>query len=317
MWRIAGTAVVVLVATGVLMSGQRLETPDGIELSGSWAPRNFTDAIGNAPGPGAGPVAVDYMGIPLNDAGRASALTASPSKLSMPERICDFYAPSYIVIGPMGLKIWNESELRTGATMAWVIGGWSDFVPIPIWMDGRPHPSKYAPHEKPGFTTGVWDNDVLTTYTTHMEAGIIRRNNTPHSDEATMTARFSRHDDILTITARIDDPIYLTEPYYLTRDFVLSKTPINPAAYPCSVTNVGIDTARVPHYNQGENPYINELTKFYGIPEEAILGGQDTMYPEFRKKIKDKYMRPDKCVVMANASTPDGCGRPGLYPPVN
>ena len=58
----------------------------------------------------------------------------------MPERICDYYAPTYIVIGPMGLRIWPQSELLTGFTTAWMIGGWADFVPITIWMDGRPHP---------------------------------------------------------------------------------------------------------------------------------------------------------------------------------
>ena len=32
-----------------------------------------------------------------------------------------------------------------------------------IWMDGRPHPSKYGAHMKSGFTTGVWEDDVLVT----------------------------------------------------------------------------------------------------------------------------------------------------------
>src|SRR5439155_24786222 len=112
---------------------------------------------------------VDYLGIPLSAAGRNGALASSTSRLSMPERMCDYYTPTYIVVGPMGLKIWNESELRTGTTTAWVIEGWQDFVPLTLWMDGRPHPSKYAPHTKDGFTTGVWENNVLKAYTTHME----------------------------------------------------------------------------------------------------------------------------------------------------
>jgi len=250
------------------------------------------------------------MGIPLNETGRAWSLIYSQSQISMPERICDYYAPTYIAIGPMGLRIWPESEMLTGATRAWIIGGWADFVPITIWMDGRPHPSKYAAHEKSGFTTGVWEDDVLVTYTTHMEAGMIRRNGVPSSDQATMTARFSRHDDVLTITARIDDPIYLTEPYYLTRSFALTRAPLNPATHPCTVTNEGVEAERVPHYNPGQNPFVDELTKLYGIPEEAVLGGAETALPEFRKKIKDKYVRPSKCVSVP-AST---CGGPGTYP---
>lgn len=311
MWRtISPVIVVVAVATAVTLA-QILPNPDGIELSGSWAARNFTDAIGNMPG--GGPRPVDYLGIPLNDVGRAWSLIYSQSQISMPERICDYYAPTYIVIGPMGLRIWPESEMQTGSTRAWIIGGWADFVPIPIWMDGRSHPSNYAAHEKSGFTTGVWEDDVLVTHTTHMEAGAIRRNGVPSSDQATMTARFSRHDDVLTITARIDDPIYLTEPYYLTRSFALTRAPLNPATHPCTVTNEGVEAERVPHFNPGENPFVDELTNLYGIPQEAVLGGAETASPEFRKKIRDKYLRPSMCVSVP-AST---CGGPGTYPPID
>jgi hypothetical protein len=310
-WRKISTALVVTAATNVLVLAQGLLPPDGIDLSGSWAARNFTDAIGNMPG--GGPRPVDYMGIPLNETGRAWSLIYSQSQISQPERICDYYAPTYIAIGPMGLRIWPESEMLTGSTRAWMIGGWADFVPITIWMDGRPHPSKYAPHTKSGFTTGVWEDDVLVTYTTHMEAGVIRRNGVPSSDQATMTTRFSRHDDILTITARIDDPIYLEEPYYLTRSFALSRAPLNPATHPCTVTDEGVEAERVPHYYPGQNPFVDELTKLYGIPQEAVLGGAETALPEFRKKIRDKYVRPPKCVSVPVST----CGGPGTYPPIN
>src|SRR5437867_3943490 len=136
MRRMAFTAAVVVAVTSALLLAQGIPAPEGVELSGSWVARNFTDAIGNAPGPGAGPTPVDYVGIPLSEAGRNGALASSTSRLSMPERMCDYYTPTYIVVGPMGLKIWNESELRTGTTTAWVIGGWQDFVPLTIWMDG-------------------------------------------------------------------------------------------------------------------------------------------------------------------------------------
>ena len=303
--------IVVLAAARMLLLAQILPNPEGIDLAGSWAARNFTDAIGNMPG--GGPRPVDFMGIPLNDAGRAWSLIYDQSQISMPERICDYYAPSYLAVGPMGLRIWPEAELQTGATKAWIIGGWADFVTITIWMDGRPHPSTYAPHEKSGFTTGMWEDDVLVTTTTHMEKGAIRRNGVPSSDEATMVVRFSRHDDILTLTARIDDPIFLAEPYYLTRSFALTRAPLNPATHPCTVTNEGVAGQRVPHYLPGENPYVDELTKLYGIPQEAVLGGADTALPEFRKKIKDKYVRPPKCVSVPVST----CGGPGTYPRID
>ena len=52
-----------------------------------------------------------------------------------------------------------------------------------IWMDGR-HPSRALPHSPGGFTTGTWDGDVLTAYTTHDERLSSPRGAT--SDQATM-----------------------------------------------------------------------------------------------------------------------------------
>jgi hypothetical protein len=276
-----------------------------IDLAGSWSARNSSDALSNMPGPE--PLPVDFLGLPLNDSGRAGALIHSPSQLSMPDRVCAFYSPTYMLIGPFSLRIYNETESRNGGTVAWVIGGWEDLAPMTIWMDGRPHPSKNAPHEMAGFTTGTWEDDVLTAYTTHMRAGIIRRNGAPSSDQTTMTTRFFRHGDLLTVTTRIDDPIYLTDPYYLTRTFELSVgPPIRTVGQPCVQGDEGVREGEVPHFLPGENPFMNEMMKAYNIPVEAALGGAETMYPEYRKKLKDKYVIPEKC--------PRACGGPGRFP---
>ena len=45
----------------------------------------------------------------------------------------------------------------------------------------------------------------------------------------------------------------------------------------------------------GGTRFVAEMTELYGIPEEASLGGAETMYPEFRDKIKDKFKLPAKC----------------------
>jgi hypothetical protein len=140
-----------------------------------------------------------------------------------------------------------------------------------------------------------------------MKANLLHRR-TPHSDLATMTLRFSRHADILTLTGRIDDPVYLTEPLYVSREWQLSPTPINRAAVPCTVVYEGIATAEVPHFLPGQNPVVDEVTRLWGIPQEAVNGGAETMYPEFRKKIKDKYMRPEKCVANAIELASGACG---------
>ncbi len=262
-----------------------------IDLSGSWAAINHEDAMER----GAGPNPDDWAGIPLNVAGRAEALSFEQSMISMPERICWFHTQWYIAGGPFGLRIWAEPDPLTGRVLAWIIGAWEDRPPMTIWMDGRPHPSPNAPHDQTGFTTGVWNGNELIATATHLKTDYIRRNGAPSSDEATITMHFRRHGDLLTLTVFMVDPVYLTEPYIITRSYDLTPNPVAIGGPPCIVGDEGVPEGRVPHYLPGQNPMLNEMTRLYGIPEEAAMGGAETMYPEFRDKIKDKFVLPDKC----------------------
>ena len=45
-----------------------------------------------------------------------------------------------------------------------------------------------------------------------------------------------------------------------------------------------------------------DFAKKHSLPVEAAKGGAETMYPEYRDKIKDKFVRPEKCTI--------NCGRP-------
>ena len=252
-----------------------------IDLSGNWSTRQHQDWQDRNPGP----EAVDYIGLPINDEARARALSYSASLLSLPERQCLFYPPQYDVIGPQSIKMWAETEPVTGKTIAWKISAAPDRDVITIWMDGRPHPGKNAPHPYAGFTTGVWQGDVLTAYTTHIKAGYIRRNGVPSSDQATVTQHIMRHGDTLTITALIDDPIYLTEPMIRTSDFRTAPTQ-ELEGYSCEVvTEVDKPHGWVPHWLPGTNPFLDEYAKQRHVPVEASSGGPETMLPEYRKKV--------------------------------
>lgn len=279
-----GFTVAILLASGLPALAQ-------IDLSGSWASKNHEDALERGAGPNPG----DFTGIPFNAAGRAKALSYKQSQISMPERICAFYSQWHMMIGTFGIKMWNQTDPVSGKTVAWVVGAWEDRDAMIIWMDGRPHPGKNAPHSESGFTTGVWDGDVLTAYTTHMLSGYLRRNGAMTSDQATITTHFIRHGDILTLAAQLEDPVYLTEPYYITRSFVPSPTVINSAGMPCIPGDEGIASGFVPHYLPGENSLPEEMFKLYHIPPEAALGGAETAYPAFRDKIKDKFTIPPVC----------------------
>ena len=255
-----------------------------------------------------GPYAVDYTGLPLNEEGRARALSYSASQFGVIEHQCGFWPPHYLVMGPFGMKIWNQTDPVTGKTIAWTIGSWEDRGLTTIWMDGRPRPSRNALHLRGGFTTGEWDGNTLVTYTTHIKAGAIRRNGAPSSDEETMTMRFIRHGDLITVLATIEDPVYLSEPYIITKSFRLNPdaAPMSPVGPPCIPTYEGTAEGSVPHILPGENPSIDELTTLYHIPRNAVLGGAGTMYPEYRKTMKDAFVRPEKC--------PANCGAPAAPP---
>ncbi len=267
-----------------------------VDLAGNWISRLHQDWQERNPGP----EAVDYLGLPINAEARAKALSYIASIDSLPERQCMNYTPQYVVIGPQGIKMWSESDPSNGKIVAWKISAAPDRSIITIWMDGRPHPSKYAPHPPEGFTTGVWEGDTLTTYTTHIKAGYIRRNGVPSSDQATVTEHITRHGDILSITALIDDPVYLTEPYVLSRSWQLDpKTQMAPTPAPCvpaaevpRLNGVGA----VPHILPGANTFVGEVTKMYHIPQIAVMGGAQTMYPEYRKTLQMNYVPPTKCV---------------------
>lgn len=293
--RIQVAIVVVLGLLGISGVGRSAlaQTNAGPDLTGSWASINHEDALERRDGP----FLVDYLGIPFTEEGRELALATSVSRFQTIERQCQMWPPDYIVFGPQGIKVWSTNDPITGALIAYHIGAIEDRTEMAIWMDGRPHPSAGAPHTRAGFWTGGWKGNTLITRTTHVKAGIIRRNGAQHSDQATYTTYFTRHGDRMTITQFIKDPFYLTEPLVISKDFQLNQTnaaqlPIGP---PCVAGYEGTPVA-VPHYLPGKNESQDDLLNAYAIPREAALGGAETAYPEYRKKLKPVYVRPAKCL---------------------
>jgi hypothetical protein len=286
-----------------------------VDLAGMWPSPIHQDWMERDPGSNP----VDYLSIPLNDAGREKALLYDYSQMSQQAHQCSLYTPFYIVLAQAGIKIWPETDPVAGnKIIAWKLSGFN-FDVITIWMDGRPHPSKTAFHPYAGFTTGVWTGNTLVAHTTHMKAGFVRRNGAPSSDQATMDQYIVRHGDLLTITTMIEDPVYLTQPYVISKSFrfdpYASVRTTEGACEPIPEVPALEVSGVVPHYLPGKNPFVDELPQFYNIPVEAVLGGAETMYPEYRKKLKDAYVRPDKCVRYCGQAVPgariiiDGTGQ--------
>jgi hypothetical protein len=94
----------------------------------------------------------------------------------------------------------------------------------------------------------------------------------------------------------IEDPIYLSEPHLITKSFQLSVAPVSPIGPPCISGYEGRPAGEsVPHYLPEQNPFVDELTRLFHLPRDAVLGGAETLYPEYRKTIRETYVPPEPC----------------------
>ena len=153
----------------------------------------------------AGPSLVEFLGLPINDQARQWGLAYRSSRLSLLEHQCQVHVVSYIHRGPFQARVWEERDPVTHQLIA-IHEDISNYgQQRTIWMDGRPRPSKNAPHTHAGFTTGVWDGDALVAVATHFKMGDIKRHRAFSSDRATMTYRFTRQGNVLTLVKRLKE----------------------------------------------------------------------------------------------------------------
>jgi hypothetical protein len=256
-----------------------------VDFTGVWNPRTADEDL---PERLQGPSLVEFVGLPINDQARAWGLAYRPGRLSLSEHQCQVHVVHYIHRGPMAMRIWEERDPVTHVLIAI-----HEYISTyeqkrTIWMDGRPHPSVNAPHTWMGFSTGVWEGNMLTVTTTHIKQGWYRRENLPSSDEATTIEHFVRNGDSLVHISVTEDPVFLEEPLVKSEDFNLSANPNTFTPFwPCEYVEEG-QWARgtVPHYLPGENPYAAEYAATHDLPQDATLGGAKTMYPDYRATMK-------------------------------
>jgi hypothetical protein len=208
------------------------------------------------------------------------------SLLTLPEHQCKPHPSDYAWRGPANLRIWKEVDRESQKLIAYHTHISWQAPERTIWMDGRPHPPEYAAHTWQGFSTGKFEGDMLTITTTHLKNGWIRRNGVPRSDRATVTEHIIRHGNYLTVVVVINDPVYLTEPFVRTTDFEYDARQ-DIAPYPCeAVVEVVRPKGTVPSHLPGKNMFLAEFPERFGLPIEPTRGGAETMYPEYRLKLK-------------------------------
>jgi glyoxylase-like metal-dependent hydrolase (beta-lactamase superfamily II) len=263
----------------------RTGLPAGVDLSGAWYP---------VPGQDSGLITasgslVEYGGIPLNEAGRLYALAWSASRIQGRQHQCMGYSVPYAYNAPGNYRFWEERDPETQRLIAikhyWQISEGTRT----IWMDGRPHPPPYAQHTWAGFSTGKYEGNTLSVYTTHLKRGWIRANGIPQSDEASVVEHFIRHGDRITYISVVNDPVYLAEPF--SRTYTLMRNVKEPDAwqYACDDGEQILDRRedQVESYFWGQHPFLREFSEKRQIPLLATLGGPETMFPDFLAKLKD------------------------------
>jgi hypothetical protein len=249
-------------------------------LAGSWLAQHHEEGGGDAP-PG------DFAGMPLSDEGRARANTWHSSLQSMVERQCTPYPQFFGVTGfPTSMELVPEHDPISGVVTAWKIGMY--FGTRTIYMDGRPHPGPYARHTSSGFSTGEMIGDTLHIRTTHLTEGPIWQSGVLSSNQATISEYISRAGDMLSVTMILYDPVYLTEPLVRTKTHVYTPAVhvMSPSCEPFA--EVPMPAGEVPHYLPGKNPTLTTLTEHFGVPLEAAQGHAHTLYPEYRKTLKNQ-----------------------------
>jgi hypothetical protein len=278
--------------TGAAVSAQPVFSV--IDLSGEWAPLYHEDGPERLPGPELG----DYMGIPLNDAARLRADAYDADRISVvTEYQCRPHSSDYGMRGLGNLRVWRDIDPQTHQLVAFrtYMPAWGSTRTI--YMDGRPHPAANAEHTFQGFSTGKWEGNTLAITTTHLKANYYRRNGVSSSDKRTVTEYWMRHGEVLTVVTVQDDPVMLTEPMVRSQNWYLDpgqRTVPFTCEYVPEVPGPTLNA--VPAHLPGKNEFLTEVADWYGLPLEAVRGGAETMYPEYRAKMgKPHAPAPAKC----------------------
>jgi hypothetical protein len=254
-----------------------------VDLSGLWTPLPR-----NQDGSG---MTGDAAGLPLSAEGQWRAQSWSPEDFDVAEWVCRPHSFDYGLEGGLSrMRVWSEVDQPTQRVIAWHAHANQEEQETTIWMDGRPHPPENTLHTWSGFSTGVWEGDVLVVTTTHVKEAYIRRTGLMRSDKTTVRTRWRRMGNYLQLTTILYDPVYLAEPYIRSSMMYMFDPAMRMDPYPCEeATETAVPRGSVPHFLPGQSPLpgLNpKLTDRFQTPYEPRLGGPDTMYPEYIAKIK-------------------------------
>jgi len=180
-----------------------------------------------------------YDALTLNAEGRRVADTWDPARDEKAGEQCKAYGAASIMRLPGRLHVtWeNDNTLRidTDTGTQTRLFHFDAAKPAePTWQGHSIATWQAGPTAR-----GAARSGDLKVVTTNLRGGYVRKNGAPYSDKATVTEYFDLNtmpngDLWMTITTRIDDPVYFSRPYISTTDF---KKLANAAGWnptPCS-----------------------------------------------------------------------------------
>jgi hypothetical protein len=199
-----------------------------IDLTGYWVSPIIEDWKFRMVTPAKG----QFGGLPLNPEGRKVGDSWDPAKDEAAGEACRGYGAGGIMRLPSRLRIaWQDEttlkvETDTGTQTRMFHFRGAPAAAEPAWQ---------------GTSTAQWNvpGRSLKVVTTNLRPGYVRKNGAPYSNRATVTEYWELHtlpnkDQWLTITTKVDDPVYFTRPYLTSSDFkkLPSAAGWNPT--PCS-----------------------------------------------------------------------------------
>jgi len=247
-----------------------------VSFVGDWSGRYHEDQPDRVPGEEPG----DFSGLPINDAARMFGDSWDVARHSVLEHQCAPYTLPYMFFGPNQFRIWETKNPDTQELLSIEMYMGTYQQRRTIWLDGRPHPPEYAPHSYMGFSTGEWNGDTLTITTTHIKAGYFRRDGMPASDRTVVVEHWIRHGNLLSQVTIATDPVFLTEPYIRSQEFVQMDRGNQNWLYNCEYAmELPKDKNEVPHYLPGKNPWLGEFEAKHAMPKDGVRGGAETLLP--------------------------------------
>ena len=188
-----------------------------------------------------------YDSLTLNAEGRRVADTWDPAKDEAAGEQCRAYGAANIMRVPGRLHItWqNDTTLRVetdaGTQTRLIRFGAAPLAPTeekaPTWQGQSTGQWEYAPGA-PGRQSGPRLGN-LKVVTTNLRPGYVRKNGAPYSAMTIVTEFYDLNsapngDNWMTVTTKVEDPVYFARPYLTTTDFkkLPDATGWNPT--PCS-----------------------------------------------------------------------------------